>query len=645
MAKDLTDAISAEFSRWAAAPGRELSGEPDADAAEVELLLGLLRDHLGLDDPARLKPGDLEELLLDVYPRKVTVFDAADVQDTVPAVRDLLAFLAGTGRLTAAAAQKLGRELDRVAPRFTDAVMDPSRWGMARSLTQAMVTEGVDITDSAAVQEWIAAYNANAADSLQDWDLDEDENLKEAFGLPDRLPALRLPPLDELAALARKSPLLARAVRLAEWAGPHRAVEQQGELTAADTIAAAAELGIETGDPAAVTTLSDVPELAHLWDLTLDAGFLEDEGDDDNPLVTTGEATRLWHGGTDLETLAIWSEALTFLMTESLVIDADLDEDLGVDLDFYGAGVGMVTALFLARSEGVPVTLADEVIRAGATDELPAAEAARTWAAWTRTHGEPASVLLRRLGELGAVRLDDEDEGQVARLTPLGSWAVREELIASGVDVPLLPPPAEMTAAELAGAAEGASEEEFAAEAAAWLALRDPGPAAGELLDVARDGGSRERMAAVTAVRGLGAAAEPSWQAALDVPALRPYAKMALTEIVGGPRPELEQDPGDMAWLLVDLLAATGEAAEPGELAAELAGWMVPGTEEALFDAMSRLRHPDAAAVLTLIGEQHPDKKVAKAARRYAYKASSRAAASASATRVSAATSTDRQKK
>ena len=61
MAKDPMDAISAEFSRWAAAPDRALSGEPSADAAEVDLLLGLLRDHLGLGDPARLKPGDLEE--------------------------------------------------------------------------------------------------------------------------------------------------------------------------------------------------------------------------------------------------------------------------------------------------------------------------------------------------------------------------------------------------------------------------------------------------------------------------------------------------------------------------------------------------------------------------------------------------------
>jgi hypothetical protein len=630
MAKDAMDKISAEFSRWAAAPDRELSGEPAADAAEVELLLGLVRDQLGLDDPARLKPGDLEELLLDVYPRKVTVFDAEDTQDTIPALRDLLAFLADTGRLTGPAARRLGGELDQVGPRFADAVMDPSRWGMARSLTQAMVTDGVDISDSAAVQDWIAAYNASTPQTPQDWDTgewdaeEEDENLKEAFGLPDRLPAMRLPALDELAAQARKSPLLATAARLAEWAGPGRVVDSEGELTAADTIAAAAELGIEIGDPSAVTAVDDVPELVQLWELALDTGFLEDEDDIDDPVVTAGEATRLWHSGTDLEALEIWSEALTFFMAESLEIDADLDEELGGDLDFYGAGMGLVTALFLARGEGLLVALADEVIREGATGELSAAEAAQTWAAWTQAHGEPAAVLLRRLAELGAVRLDDEDEGLVARLTPLGSWAVREELIASGVELPLLPPTAEMTAADLAGAAGGVSEEEFAAEADAWLALREPDAAARELLDFAAAAGPAERMAAVTAAHRLGDAAEPRWRAALDVPALRPYAKMALAETADGSQSEFEPQAADMAWLMVDLLAATSEGLEPGEVAVLLAGAMPAGAEEVMFDAMSRLPHPDAAAVLTLIGQHHPDKKTAKAARRFAYKAASR---------------------
>jgi hypothetical protein len=270
------------------------------------------------------------------------------------------------------------------------------------------------------------------------------------------------------------------------------------------------------------------------------------------------------------------------------------------------------------------VALADEVIREGATGELSAAEAAEAWAAWTRDHGGPAGVLLRRLSELGAVRLDDEDEGPVTRLMPLGSWAVREQLIASGVDLPLLPPPAEMTAADLVGAAEGASEEEFAAETDAWLALREPGPAARELLDFGAVAGPAERMTAVTVVHHLGDAAEPAWRAALDVPALRPYAKMALADTAGGALPGLEPQASDIAWLVADMLAAMPEELEPEELSAEFAEAIPAGTEEALFDAMARLPHPDAAAVLTLIGEHHPDKKTAKTARRYAYKAASR---------------------
>ena len=621
MATDPMDVISAEFSRWVAVPDRKLSGEPAADVAEADLLLGLIRDHLGLDNPARLNPGDLEDLLLDVYPRKVTVFDPEDTQDTVPALRDLLAFLADTGRLSGAAARRLGRELDQVAPHFAGAVMDPSRWGPARSITQAMVSEGVDITDSAAVQDWIAAYNATASESLEDPDSDEeDSNLKEAYGLPDRLPAIRLPAPGELAAQARTSPLLAAVARLTEWAGPGRDVGDDGDLTAADTVAAAAHLGIGLGDPSAVTAMNDVPELVHLWNLALETGFLED----DDAVVAAGDAARRWHSGTDDEALEIWSEALAFLMVDSLDIDTDLDEERADALDFYDVGTDLVVLLFLARGESLPVAAADELICESATDGLPADEAAAAWAAWTQAHDAPGGVLLRRLADLGAVSLDDEEEGPVARLTPLGSWAVRAEFTASGVDIPLLPPPAEMTAANLVAAAEGTSEDGFAAEAGAWLALRDPGAAAAELLDLGAVAGPVERMTAVAVVRRLGAAAEPGWRAALDVPALGPYAKMALGETADDSSPELELQPGDIAWLVVDMLAAISEELEPAELAEQLADGLPAGAEEAMFDAMSRLPHPDAATVLTLIGQHHPDKKVAKAARRFAYKAASR---------------------
>ena len=651
MAKNPSDTTLDEFSRWAATTTRKLSGDPEADAAQVRLLLDLMRDHLGVDDPARLRSGHIEELLLRVYPRKITVIDVADTQDTVPALRDLLAFLSDTGQLPARAARLLGRELDNVAPSFADAVMDPSQWGMARSFTQAMAADGVDFGDEAAVQRWIARYNAELAGNgarpgVGDWDLDEEEeyDLKEAYGLPDRLPAMRLPPQGELAAEARKTPLLAAACALAEWAGAGRPVDQDGELTAADTVAAARELGIEIGArqgdeplpgmPAVpdVTSMRDVPELVHLWKLALGAGFLETE--DDDAKLASGAAVRLWREGTEAEALEIWSDALTFMVTQSLAIDADLDPRRGKKLDFYGAGTGLVIVLFLARSEGLLFAEANSTLREIATGELSPAQAIKTWASWTRAYGEPGDVLLRRLAQLGAVTIDDEaeePEGPVARLTPLGSWAVREQLVEVGAEVPLLPPPAEMTAADLVAAAEGADADEIAAEADAWLAQRAPDAAARELLEFAADGSPVERLVAITAVQRIGAAAEPRWRDALAMRTVRPYAKIALTEIVAG-SPDvamlsgLEPEPDDVAWLVTDLLAAASQALEPEDLMIQLGEAIPKGTEEMMFGVMSRLPHPDVSRVLTLIGKHHPDKKVAKEARRSAYKANSRLA-------------------
>ena len=136
-------------------------------------------------------------------------------------------------------------------------------------------------------------------------------------------------------------------------------------------------------------------------------------------------------------------------------------------------------------------------------------------------------------------------------------------------------------------------------------------------------------MVAITAVNRLGADAEPMWRDALNVRELRPYAKIALTEIAGGSPevamlPGLEPEAEDVAWLLTDVLAAASVALEPGELARQLGDSVPDGQEEMLFGVMARLPHPDVADVLTLIGQHHPDRKVAKAARRSAYRASSR---------------------
>jgi hypothetical protein len=236
MAKDTFDAALAGFRRWAKTTERKLSDDPGAVADEMQTLLDLMRDYLGIDRPADLSRGDLEELLLRIYPRKVTVLDPEDTENTIHAIRDFLAYLAERGELPEGEARALERELDRIAPRFADAVMDPSNWGMARSLVQAMAADGVDLDDQAAVDRWIAAYNdqAEAAGGVSGfWDENEDEediSLKEAFGLPDRLPPMRLPSEAELAGMARGAPMMGQLRLLAEWLGPGRAVTEDAEL-------------------------------------------------------------------------------------------------------------------------------------------------------------------------------------------------------------------------------------------------------------------------------------------------------------------------------------------------------------------------------------------------------------------------------
>jgi hypothetical protein len=187
--------------------------------------------------------------------------------------------------------------------------------------------------------------------------------------------------------------------------------------------------------------------------------------------------------------------------------------------------------------------------------------------------------------------------------------------------------------------AEGVGDEEFEAEADAWVAARGPDAAARELLRLAADGGPGERMLAVAAVTRIGAAAGPAWRDSLDVPEVRPYAKMTLAgAIIGGPGgldgrgadlpPGLEPLPDDLAWVATDMLALAcdDEFPDPGELAAAFREAVPAGQEAVLFDAMGRSGHPDVVDVLNHVGRYHPDKQIAKAARTAAHRAVSRRA-------------------
>ncbi len=82
----------------------------------------------------------------------------------------------------------------------------------------------------------------------------------------------------------------------------------------------------------------------------------------------------------------------------------------------------------------------------------------------------------------------------------------------------------------------------------------------------------------------------------------------------------------DLAWVATDLLslAIDEEFPDPDYLAVSFREAVPAGREQMLFDGMARSDHPDTVEVLTHLGEYHPDKQVAKAARTAAHKAASR---------------------
>jgi hypothetical protein len=625
MTEDPFDAALVGFERWTATTKRKLSAEP---VGEVETLLALMRNYLDVEGPADLGEGDLTELLLRIYPRAITVLDPASTEDTIPAARDFLAYLAERGEVPEGTVRALERELDEIAPRFTEVMMDPSNWGMASSLVHAMAADGIDLDDPAAVDRWIRRYNAHLGEIGDEEEYEDDEvvDLKEAFGLPDRMAPLRLPGPGELAAQARSAPLMAQLRRLAWWLGAGRPVTEDEELASGDAAEAAAELGV------------DVAHLPHLWWLAMDAAFIE--LDEDETHAIPGESAHAWDEGDDDEVLDIWEMVFALVVGDTLDAAADLDPELSDEMDFSGHGAGLAVTLFLGRPDGLAVAAISEVIRASATAELAAGPAEQAWQSWVRVHGDPARLLLDMMTELAAVQIADAEDGPAARLTPLGVAAVRTQLVESGVEIPLLPDAEHMTGAQLIAMAGGASEEEFTAETAAWLSYRTGEPAARELLAVAAVSDPASRILAVgVVVTEIGELAEPVWREALGQIELRGYAKAALATLAGrdpamASLPGLEPDDHDVAWMITDVLAAEGwddlsedAGHEPEALAKQLGEAIPAGRELATFELMARLPHPDAADVLTVIGRRHPDKKLAKLARKSAYKAATRQAA------------------
>jgi hypothetical protein len=446
--------------------------------------------------------------------------------------------------------------------------------------------------------EYLDEYYAGDLDDdeqLTNWD---DMDLEDMFDLPPVLPPVRLPEEAELVVQARRSALLADLRALAD--------EVRTTTVHADAV-----------DPV-LLRLAEEAELVERDDEDLapgeDAEWLDDLADDSDALDA-------------------WEYAFAEVLDLTLEAADDSDPVVAPDLDLEGHGPGLVMRLFLSWRDGVQITELAGAFKEAATADLEEEEADRQWQAWVDAHGDPLRLLLGQLERLGAVAVTDD----AARLEPLGIQAVYSKLERDGLSVPVLPAPDKMTADDLVLVFMHGSEEDLEAELASWTDSRGEEQAARELLAFAAGENAAIRTAAVMIVSRLGQAAEPAWREALNRAELRCYAKPQLAQL-GGLDPEsadlpaeLQPERADVAWLIADTFGPfshfdLGKQRFPFDFA-ELQ--RVSGLEkpDEVFEEIARLDHPDAEAVLAMIGKHASDKTTAKAARRAAYKASTRRAA------------------
>jgi hypothetical protein len=432
-------------------------------------------------------------------------------------------------------------------------------------------------------------------DEPANWD---DIDLEDAFDLPPVLSPVRLPKEAELAAQARRSALLA------------------------DLRALADEVRETTVQTAAVN-----PALLRLAEET---ELVEGDGEDLAPGEDAGWLDDL---ADDSDALDAWEYTFAEVLDTTLEAADDSEPIVAPGLDLEGHGPALVMRLFLSLRDGVPITELADAIKEDATAGLEAEEAETQWQEWVDAHGDPLRLLLGQLGRLGAVTVTDD----AARLEPLGTRAVRSKLELDGLSVPVLPAPDQMTPDDLVLVFMHGSDDDLNAELASWTDSRGAEQAARELLAFAADASAVTRIAAVTIVSRLGQPAEPAWREALHRAELRGYAKPQLAKLAGlDPEgtdlpAEFRPEQADVAWLVADSFGPfshfdLGRGKFPFDFT-ELQRVSASGQPDEVFEAIARLDHPDAEAVLAMIGRHASDKTTAKAARRAAYKASTRRAA------------------
>ncbi|MFF0586529.1 hypothetical protein ACFYWD_11235 [Streptomyces sp. NPDC003781] len=464
------------------------------------------------------------------------------------------------------------------------------------------------------------------------------------------LPPARLRPEAELARDALSAPVLARAARLARWAGPDTRVDAGGGLVEEQLPAAAEQLGLSGDDAAA--------QASEAWRIAVDTGLVEIT-DEAAGTVAAGDGLALLTGSPQ-DVLGVWLTALEAVLADASVPDLDdlvdamaeggevdlstLDWDPDAESEFLdgvlgnlylltvgedGPGDAPVPLPALAASVIVPSDMSEpsnEVLEQVSDAMMRLDDQFRLLEPVGLVAYQPVDeALMADADEEPAAPVDEADVTRygMVRLTPLGLYGLRARLLDAGFEAPAVGDLADKGADALLDGTAPYPPAAAHAETELWLAGRGPLDAARELLAAARGldpGAPLRRLSCQQALSLVGAEAEPALREVLDDAELGGLARVWLTEHGARDVPAPSQEM--VFWLTIDTvaaqLAAEGNSEELRALVEGLAR-----QHSGFFDTVWRVEHPATPDVLEAMGRLHPDKKVAKEARKAAFKARS----------------------
>jgi len=545
-------------------------------------------------------PAQVRRALLEWIPEKVTAPEEY-LLDAPETLRTLLRYLDAHGLRDprGAAVGENEAAIDAAAKQFADAIGDRERYGMAKTVAMSARDRGVDIGDPAALTAFL--------DDVREGRVVLDEDLlgraierqlgRPAPGQERRFAQLpvSLPAPEELTAAAGRSKVAGQLRAFAEWLGPKgRALTPAGNIRPADARELIALLGTAE-EGLRFRSAAELPGLDLIVTWARKARLARKQG---TRLVPVAKARPVL-----ADAGALWQRAFeaAFDLGDAVCRPLWADEPPSPVRLLYDVIVPDVLAAIYSMDEPVPVArLAEPVwdtVRARFdVDSLsPLAQtglhgrvdndvehifdAFEAFGAVTSTHGVPSGVFAEDLDEgpgmadrpvsgerAAALRERLAEPGRLVSLTPLGTRAMRQRMLAEGREAGLVGELAGASPAEVLGTvAEHYTPETTAQEISIWRAAH--GGSLDPLVQAIRDCPFLSRRVALlqTLVNAVPEGDELLASLLRD-PELGPVALLAEKH---DRRPE-EVSPAEAAWLMAGSVLELLEIAGPGAVREQL---------------------------------------------------------------------------